>query len=70
MYVLIENGEYIARSSVIAVDPFDLKTDNMMKSTPDFTQSVKGGIGNHRQPICDIVDPDIIYFAACGDQPE
>ena len=39
-YVLIENGEYITHSSVIAVDPLELKTDNMVKSTSVFTHSV------------------------------
>ena len=41
----------------------------MVKRTSDFTQSVEGRIGNHCQPIYDIIDPNIIYFAAFGDQP-
>ena len=69
-YVLIENGEFIARSSVIAVDPLEIKIDNIVKSTDNFTQSVEGKIGNHRQPIYDLVAPDRIYFAAFGDQPD
>ena len=36
-YVLIENGEYIACFSVIAVDPLEIKTYNMVKRTSDFT---------------------------------
>ena len=42
----------------------------MVKRTSDFTQSVEGRIGNHRQPIYDLVDPDIIYFATFGYQPD
>ena len=42
----------------------------MVKRTSDFTQSVGGRIGNHRQPIYDPVDPDRIYFSAFGEQPD
>ena len=42
----------------------------MVKRTSNFTQSVEGQIGNHRQPIYDLFDPNRIYFAAFGDQPD
>ena len=42
----------------------------MVKITSNFAQSVEGRIGNHRQPIYDLVDRDIIYFATFGDQSD
>ena len=55
---------------MIAVDPLDLKTDNMVNRTSDFTQSVEGQIGNHLQPIYDLVDSDRIHFPSFVYQPD
>ena len=66
-YILIDNAEFIARSSVIPVPDPDLLSDSMKSITTSFTSSVEDKIGNYRQPTYDEAKPESIYYHAFGD---
>ena len=66
-YVLIDNAEFIARSSVIPVPDADLLSDEMKTMTTKFTSSVEDKIGNYRQPTFDVTKPESVYFSAFDD---
>ena len=66
-YILVDNGEYMARSSVISINDDDLLSDHMKGETKRFMQSIEERIGNHRQPIYKAMQPDSIYFDTFDD---
>ena len=66
-YILLNNGEFIARSTVIPIPDSDLLSDEMKKDTDNFMTSVNDKIGNHRQPIYDGDNPGHIYYHAFDD---
>jgi hypothetical protein len=63
-YILLDNAEYIARSSVVGLEDHQLSSDAMKEETTKFMSSVEEAIGNHRQPIFDNTSPSHIYFDA------
>ena len=66
-YIILENGEYIARSSVIGISDHDLNSDHLKNETVTFMTSLSEVIGNHRQPLFDPVKPSGLYYTAFGD---
>ena len=59
-YILLDNAEYIARSSVIGLEDHELTTDNMKNEMSKFMTTVENAIGNHRQPIFNNTSPSTI----------
>ena len=66
-YILLDNAEYIARSTVVGIDQHELTTEAMKSETSKFMVSVESVIGNHRVPIFNHVQPNAIYFDAFSD---
>ena len=66
-YILLQNGEFIARSSVIPIETHELFPDEMKTRCDKFTSSVESKIGNNRVPIIDASDPSHIYYDAFYD---
>ena len=69
-YILLENGEFIARSSVIGIENHDLTSLDMISSCRKFMKSVESKIGNEKVPIYDASKPDKIYFSAFGEHDD
>ena len=63
-YILLDNAEYIARSSVVGLETHELSSDVMKEEMSKFMTSIENVIGNHRQPIFDNTAPCNIYFDA------
>ena len=55
------NGQYIARSSVIAIPDSDLQSDEMKMRMDKFTKELESHIGNYKQPKFDPIAPRSIY---------
>ena len=66
-YIILDNGTYIARSSVIGIDDTDLSTVHMKEECKRFMTSLESKIGNHKEGIFDHDNPDVIYYNAFGD---
>lgn len=67
-YILKENGEFLARSSVIGIPVEDLNSLELKEQTKAFMESVLAKIGNYRQPEFDPMSPDQLYYSAFGDE--
>ena len=62
LFVIIENGEYLARSSVIEVDKLAMQTPELQSQMEKFTSNLQSKIGNDKIPIFDPGKPDEIYY--------
>lgn len=60
-YILLDNGEFIARSSVTPVPEADLTTDHMKTQLSKFMINVENKIGNSNVPIYDVHKPTRLY---------
>ena len=65
--VIIENGEYLARSSVIEVVKLAMQTPELQSQMEKFTSNLQSKIGNDKIPIFDPGKPDEIYYKPFGD---
>ena len=66
-FVIIENGEYLARSSVIEVDKSAIQTPELQSQMEKFTSNLQSKIGNDKIPVFDPGKPDEIYYKPFGD---
>ena len=66
-FVIIENGEYLARSSVIEVDKLAIQTPELQSQMEKFISNLQSKIGNDKIPIFDPDKPDEIYYKPFGD---
>ena len=66
-YILLDNAEYIARSSVIGIPDHDLESADMNSQISRFMESVEERIGNQKQALYDGNNPGHIYYAAFQD---
>ena len=66
-FVIIENGEYLARSSVIEVDKLAIQTPELQSQMEKFTSNLQSKMGNDKIPIFDPGKPDEIYYKPFGD---
>jgi hypothetical protein len=66
-YILLENGTFIARSSVVGIPEHELLEESLVEQTKAFTDSVESKIGNYKQPLFNIHIPKGIYYNAFGD---
>ena len=66
-YIILDSGDYIARSTVVGIPPYELTTDRMIEETRKFTTSLESNIGNHKQGIFKPAAPMDIYCDAFGD---
>ena len=69
-YLILENGEYIARSSVIPIPDSDLMSEEMKERMSSFTKGLESQIGNARLPLFDPTKPTSIYFSSFDDDTE
>ena len=66
-YILLDNAQFIARSTVIHIPSTDLDSSEMKETMRSFTISVDDRIGNHRQPSFTADDPKAIYYKIFDD---
>ena len=66
-FAIIENGEYLARSSVIEVDELSKQTPKLQSQMNKFTLTLESKIGNNKVPVFDPSKPDEIYYKPFGD---
>ena len=66
-YILVETGEFIARSSVLGIPKHELSSSDLQSQMSSFMQAVESKIGNYRQPAFDIDSPEQLYYTAFGD---
>ena len=66
-FVMIENGEYLAQSSVIEVDELSKQMSELHSQTNKFTLSLESKIGNGKVPIFNPSKPDEKYYKSFGD---
>ena len=66
-FVLLENGEYIARSTVIPIPEHDLTSNEMKERKEAFMSSVETRIGNAKTPIFNPDAPNRVYYDAFHD---
>ena len=68
LYLLLENGSFITRSSVIPVQKDELNTQSFKDNSMRFMKSVEEKIGNHKDPLFQHDNPDGIYFIPFQDE--
>ena len=66
-FVIIENGEYLIRSSVIEVNELAMKMPDLPSQMDNFTLSLESKIGNSKVPIFNPGKPNEIYCKSFGD---
>ena len=71
-HVLLSNGEFIARSTVIPIPDEDLNVDSLKEQMDNFTQSLHEVIGDHTKAIVrgEILAEDEVYYDAFFDTSE
>ena len=69
-YILLDNGSFIARSSVIGISEAELHEENLKRLCDQFTKSVNEKIGNYKQGAYNDSQPGEIYYTAFGDQSD
>ncbi|GFH61775.1 hypothetical protein CTEN210_18251 [Chaetoceros tenuissimus] len=66
-WVLLSNGNYIARSSVIPIPDHELESDDMKRRRNVFMDCIHEKIGNTKEPIYNNIYPQRIYYDAFED---
>ena len=66
-YVILDNAEFIARSSVLPIPDDELLSADMVSQTSRFMQTLEDKIGNHLVPQFNISSPSSIYYEAFND---
>ena len=67
-YILLANGEYISRSTVVPIDIADLTSDEMKHSTSKFIDSINLKIGNEKVALnLGYTQCNTIHYDAFGD---
>ena len=69
-FIICENGEYIARSSVIAVEEADFESSELKDQMKTFTKNLESKIGNSTIPTFRPNTPNNIYFSSFGAETE
>ena len=67
-YILLDNAQFITRSSVLALTADELKDDTILRNREKFMQSVTAKIGNHREPLFHELEPGRIYYDAFNEE--
>ena len=65
-YIIRDNGEFLARSSVIAVDEFSKGTSEVRDQMDKFTKNLESRIGNNTIPKIDTINAKNIYYTPFG----
>ena len=66
-YIIRDNGEYLARASVIVVHVLSKKKLSEVREQMDkFTKNLVSRIGNSMIPTFDAADPGNIYYTPFG----
>jgi len=68
-YILLFNGSFIARSSVVPIESHELLSDEMKLQCLKFTTSVEEKLGTAREAVYDSSNPSKIYYDAFFDDP-
>ena len=61
-YVIKDNGKYLARSSVVAVNDLIKDTTELKDQMDKFMETLQSKIGNHTIPLFDTTNPKKIYY--------
>ena len=69
-FIICENGEYLARSSVIAVEEADMESSELSDQMKTFMRNLESKIGNSTIPTFQPSTPDNIYFSPFGAEAE
>ena len=67
-YLILDNGQFIARSSVVAIPLEDMASHDLKVQMTKFMSNLESKIGNHRIPEFDPNVPSSIYYDAFGDK--
>ena len=65
-YIIRDNGEYLARSSVIAVDELSKETNEVKEQMHKFTKNLESRIGNNLIPTFEVAHPENVYYTPFG----
>ena len=66
-WILLRNGQCIARSSVVPISETELESDELKRRTNIFMDCVQTKIGNAKEPIYNNIYPQQIYYDAFDD---
>ncbi|GFH50430.1 hypothetical protein CTEN210_06904 [Chaetoceros tenuissimus] len=69
-WVLLSNGSFIARSSVIPKPDYELESDELKRRTKIFMDCIHEKIGNTKVPIYNNIYPQRVYYDAFDDPVE
>jgi hypothetical protein len=69
-WILLSNGNFIARSSVIPIPDHELESDDLKRRIAIFMDCVQERIGNSKEPIYNNIYPQHIYYDAFDDPVE
>ncbi|GFH50586.1 hypothetical protein CTEN210_07062 [Chaetoceros tenuissimus] len=69
-WVLLSNGKFIARSSVISIPDYELEFDELKRCTKIFMDCIHEKIGNTKVPIYNNIYPQRVYYDAFDDPVE
>ena len=65
-FIIRENGEYLARSSVITIEESSMESLELKNQMMKFTKSLEAKIGNSSVPLFEASKPENIYYSPFG----
>ena len=65
-FIIHDNGEYLARSSVIAVEESIMESREVKNQMMKFTKNLEAKIGNSTIPVFEASKPESIYYLPFG----
>ena len=65
-FIICDNGEYLARSSVIAVEESSMESFKVKNQMMKFTKNLEAKIGDNSAPIFEPNNPESIYYLLFG----
>ena len=65
-FIIGDNGEYLARSSVIVVEESSMESLELKSQTIKFTKNLEEKIGNSTVPVFEASKPESIYYSPFG----
>ena len=69
-FIICDNGDYIARSSVVAVEISSMESSEVKSLMAKFTKKLKSKLGNNIIPMFDPANTENIYYIPFGSDVE
>ena len=69
-YIILDNAQHIAHSSVIGIPQYGLFLDHMKEKTKNFMTSLESLIGNCIEVVFHPTSPSLIYYDAFGESSD